>query len=86
MTPHQYLKSLHEVCQFQTREGPKIGLASNGELLRWIKNQALSINGFKVSEDEILDYPIFEVTLFTKKNKITLYSTNFFAKKSNRTL
>lgn len=74
MTPHQYLKSLHEVCQFQTREGAKIGLASNGELLRWIKNQALAINGIKVTADEVLDYPIFEVTLFTKQNKITIYS------------
>lgn len=69
-----YLKSLHEICRFQTREGAKIGIASNGELLRWLKNQVLSINGQKVKFDEMIDYPIFEVSLFTKDKKITLYA------------
>jgi hypothetical protein len=58
---------------FQTREGLKTGTASNGELKRWIKNSVLSINGFKITDpDELIDYPIFRVTLFTKQKMVTL--------------
>lgn len=72
MTPYDYLKSLNEVCHFQTREGKLSGPVSNSEFRRWLKNQVLSINGFKIAEDEIIDYPIFRVTLFTKKKIITI--------------
>jgi hypothetical protein len=67
MTPHQYLKHLNESCHFQTREGKKIGQVSNGELLRWIKNGVLSINGFKVTYDEVLDYPLLESNSIHKR-------------------
>lgn len=72
MTPFEYLKNLHETCVFQTREGAKTGVASNGELRRWLKNQVLSINGFKITENEVIDYPILRVTLFTKLKTITI--------------
>ena len=71
MTPLDYLKQLHEVCQFQTREGQKVGKASNGELKRWIINGALRINGERVKLDEVLDFPIMSVVLFPN-NKVTL--------------
>lgn len=45
MNAFEYLRNLHEVCQFQTREGSKVGKASNSELRRWINNGALVING-----------------------------------------
>lgn len=71
-TTFEYLKKLHEMCQFQTREGLCSGTASNGELKRWIKNKVLIINGIAVDDpDELIDYPIFRVWLFPKK-RVTL--------------
>lgn len=72
MTAYEYLKSLHDICKFQTREGAKTGYASNGELRRWLKNKVLMVNHHKVEENEIMDYPIYQVSLFTKDKKITL--------------
>ena len=60
------------MCQFQSREGSRIGPTSNSELRRWIKNGVLYVNGVKVDENELMDYPIFHVTLFTKLKTITL--------------
>jgi hypothetical protein len=67
MTGLQFLRQLHEVCQFQTREGAKIGLASNGELKRWLQNGAVVVNGFKMTFDEEIDFPIRSLILFPKK-------------------
>lgn len=67
-----YMISLHAVCVFQTREGARVGPASNSEMRRWLKNGVLRINGKVIGWDEVIDYPIHSVTLFTKKNKVTL--------------
>ena len=67
-----YLLSLHEVCVFQTREGSRVGPASNSEMRRWLKNSVLRINGKVIAWDEVIDYPIHSVTLFSKANKVTL--------------
>lgn len=67
-----YMLSLHEVCVFQTREGARVGPASNSEMRRWLKNGVLRINGKTIAWDEVIDYPIQSVTLFSKKNKVTL--------------
>lgn len=67
MNTWQWLLRLHEVCSFQTREGKKVGLASNSELKRWIQNGALVINGEKALWDELMDYPVFSVILFPNK-------------------
>jgi hypothetical protein len=48
MTAWEFLRSLHEVCCFQTKEGKKVGKASYGELKRWIQNKALII---KIAEE-----------------------------------
>jgi hypothetical protein len=72
MTHLQYLIQLNEVCQFQSREGGKIGIVSNSELRRWINNGVLSINGIKVTENKNIVFPIKSVTLFTKLKIITL--------------
>ncbi len=67
----QFLRELHEVCHFQTREGKKVGRASSSELKRWIQNRAVVVNGEPVAWDEPVDFPIFSFVLFPK-NPITL--------------
>lgn len=71
MTALEFLKSLHSVCHFQTREGKKVGEASNAELKRWIENKALRINGEPVGVHEQMDFNMFSVVLFPN-NPITL--------------
>lgn len=71
MTAWQFLRSLHEVCHFQTREGKKVGTATNSELKRWIQNKALIVNGETVTPEEKMDFPIISVILFPK-NRITI--------------
>jgi hypothetical protein len=72
MNAWMFLRNLHEVCHFQSREGKKVGKASTSELKRWIQNGALVINNEKVTVDEEIDFPITSVVLFPK-NPITLY-------------
>lgn len=71
MTALQMLTSLHEVCHFQTKEGKKVGRASNSELRRWIQNKAVLFNNESVELNEEIDFPIFSLILFPK-NPITL--------------
>ena len=63
----QFLRELHEVCQFQTREGKKIGKASASELKRWLQNGAVVANGEKLAWDEEMDFPLFSFVLFPKR-------------------
>ena len=70
MTTWQYLMNLNSVCQFHSRE--RKGKVSNSELKRWIKNKALTIDGNKVKWDDEISFPINSLTLFTKKNTITI--------------
>lgn len=72
MTALDFLKSLHAVCHFQTREGKRAGRASNSELRRWIQNKAFVVNGEKVDWDEPMDFPINSVVLFPK-NPVSLF-------------
>lgn len=67
-----FLIDLHKVCKFQTREGAKVGPASNSELKRWLQNKAMIVNGEPVQWNELMDFPIISVVLFPKK-PITLY-------------
>ena len=71
MNAWRFLGNLHEICSFQTREGKKTSKASNGELKRWIQNNAFIINGEVVKWDEEIDFEINSVVLFPK-NPITL--------------
>lgn len=64
MTALEFLKGLHEVCSFQSKEGAKVGKASNAELKRWITNKALRINGESVEPHEEIDFSMFSVVLF----------------------
>lgn len=72
MTAWELLRDLHKTCQFQTKEGKKVGIASSGELKRWLVNGAVIINGEKVAFDEQMDFPIFSFVMFPK-SKITLF-------------
>lgn len=67
-----FLRDLHTVTSFQTREGTLVGKATASELKRWIQNKALLINGEHVSWDEPIDFPVFSVVLFPKNKRVTL--------------
>lgn len=71
MKAWEFIRDLHSVCKFQTREGKKVGVASASELKRWIMNRALIVNGEHVAWNEEMDFPIISVVLFPK-NRITL--------------
>lgn len=66
MNAWEFLRGLHEVCNFQTREGKKVGKASSSELKRWVQNKALIVNGETVEWDEQMDFPMWSVVLFPK--------------------
>lgn len=66
MNAWQFLRTLNEVCHFQTREGKRVGAVSNSELKRWIQNNAFILNGETVKWDEPIDFPVFSVVLFPK--------------------
>ena len=72
MTAWEFLRDLNTVCHFQTREGKKVGAASNSELKRWIQNKALIINDSAVLWDEPIPFHLHKVTLFSKERKVTL--------------
>jgi hypothetical protein len=71
MTAFEFLKELHTVCHFQTREGRKVGKASSNELKRWFDNGAVVINGKRVGWRNEVAFPITSMVLFPK-NPVTL--------------
>ena len=72
MTYWQHMINLHKVCSFQTREGKKVGVASNSEFKRWLKNQAIRVQGVPVKWDDVVIFPLLSLTLFTNKKKVTI--------------
>jgi hypothetical protein len=64
MNAWMWLRSLHDICHFQTREGKKVGRATNSELKRWLSNGALKINNESVLWNEEMNFPMFQVRLF----------------------
>ena len=73
MTGWEFLRSLHDVCHFQTREGKKVGRASSSELKRWLQNNVVLVNGESLKWNERMDFKINSVVLFPKSNgRITL--------------
>lgn len=67
-----FLKELHhEWCYFQTKEGAKIGEASNAELKRWFDNKAVIIGGKATNWNDEIEFPIKSMVLFPK-HPITL--------------
>ena len=72
MTAWEFIRDLHSVCHFQTREGKKCGEASNSELKRWLQNKAIICNGEPLNWNENMDFPINSL-IFFPKNPITLF-------------
>lgn len=66
----QFLMELHTVCHFMSRE--RKGKASNSELKRWLKNQAVVVNGSRIKWDTEIDFNIESFVLFPK-NPVTLF-------------
>ena len=64
------LELLMVLGPWQTKEGKKVGPASNSELRRWIANSVLHINGEVCNKwDEKIDFPVFSIVLWPKNEK-----------------
>lgn len=79
-TCFQQLVSLHAVCRFQTREGDKVGPASNSELRRWFANKCVEVNFELVGEKDPWPPVIKSIVLFpkNKKQRTTLFHDDSF--------
>lgn len=67
----QFLRMVHNFGGggFWSTENPK-SAASNSEIARWIKNQAMHVNGKAVAIDTFIDMDeVVSVVLFPKNNK-----------------
>ena len=64
MNAWQFLIELNKVCFFMSKE--RTGRASNSELKRWLKNQAVIVNGESIKWDEPMDFTIYSFVLFPK--------------------
>lgn len=75
MTCYEWLVDLHKICNFQTKEGKKVGRASNSELRRWISNKALMVDGIRVGVDDEFPTSPSSVVLFPKntEHRVTLW-------------
>ena len=72
LTGWEFLRSLHQICSFQTKEGKKVGKASSSELKRWLLNKAVVVNGEPLVWNELVDFPVISVVLFPKGSTVTL--------------
>lgn len=74
MTAWKFLIELNLACSFQTKEGKKVGKASNSELKRWFLNGVVFANGERLQFDEVIDFPITSMVLFQNStNRVTLF-------------
>lgn len=71
MNAWQYLIELNSVCQFHSKE--RSGKVSNSELKRWLVNKSVLLNGRRINFDETVDFPVEQLILFPKKNKVTIF-------------
>jgi hypothetical protein len=67
MNAWMFLRDLHTICHFQTREGRLAGEASAPELKRWLKNGAVVINGEKIAWDAEIEFPVTSLVLFPRR-------------------
>lgn len=71
MNTWEFLRELNETCCFASRE--KKGRATNSELKRWCERSSVVINGQKMKWNEEIEFPIFNMVLFPKRNRVTLF-------------
>ena len=72
MTALSLLRELHAICQFQTREGKKVGMASGREMERWFTNRAVILDGQAVTKDHVVVFPVQSLVLFPN-HPVTLW-------------
>lgn len=74
MTAHQLLKTLRDHNAIpQSRERSKLGLPSNAELFRWLRNGSVSINNIRIQiPNESISFPVEQLSFFKGKNKVTI--------------
>lgn len=73
MTAHQLLKRMRDAGMTpQSREGAKLGIPSNSELFRWLRNGSVKIDGMTVAPASPLEFPILDITFFSGKNKVSM--------------
>ena len=66
MNCYEFMVDLHKVCQFQTKEGKKVGKASNSEIRRWLNNKVVLMNGVQVKPDDDIPEEIISLVMFPK--------------------
>lgn len=71
MNAWQYLIELNSVCQFHSRE--RSGKVSNPELKRWCVNQSVLLNRRRIKWDDRVDFPVEQLVLFPKRNRVTIF-------------
>lgn len=67
MTGLQYILGLHELCRFMSTERP--GVATNGEVRRWLQSRVVLINGEPLDASELVDFPVMSLVLFPRSAK-----------------
>lgn len=77
MTGWEFLRNLHTLCQFTSRERLAKGScpqATSSELKRWAQQSVLRINGNVIQWNEAVPSPdeINSITLFKGKARITI--------------
>ena len=70
MNAWEYLRKLHTVCHFHSRERDRE--ATNSELKRWLCNQSVLLNGRRIKWNEEVDFPVDQLVLFPKSNRTTI--------------
>ncbi len=71
MNAWEYLRELHTVCEFHSKE--REGKATNSELKRWLQNQSVLLNNRRIKWNEEVDFPVEQLILFPKRNRITIF-------------
>ena len=71
MNAWEYLRELHTVCEFHSKE--REGKATNSELKRWLQNQSVMLNGRRIKWNEEVNFPVEQLILFPKRNRITIF-------------
>lgn len=71
MNAWEYLRELHTVCKFHSKE--REGKATNSELKRWLQNQSVLLNNRRIKWNEEVDFPVEQLILFPKRNRITIF-------------
>lgn len=67
----EFLKLLRDevYCVPRSKEGARVALPSNSELVRWCKNGAMRLNGVSVAFSDTISFPVTDLVFFPKNRK-----------------